>query len=93
MIANGISSILAIPVDTTALVRVTYNETQTHKGVYDRWVNVNSIFKLTKPELLEGKHILLIDDVITTGATSLACVEELLKAKDSSVSILSLSAV
>lgn len=92
-IAKGISSILNIPVDTNSLMRVANNDTQTHKSIYDRWINVSSIFKLVAPEALEGKHILLIDDVITTGATSLACVEELSRAKDTRISILSLSAV
>ena len=49
------------------------NETQTHKTRDERWKNVEGIFSLTKPEQIEGKHILLIDDILTTGATLTNC--------------------
>ena len=72
-IAKGISRATGIPVVTDAVVREKSNETQTHKNRDERWKNVEGIFKLAAPEKLEGKHILLIDDILTTGATLCSC--------------------
>jgi ComF family protein len=55
------------------LLRVASTRTQTKKGRLDRWTNVKQAFHLARPELLIGKHVLLVDDVITTGATIEAC--------------------
>ena len=46
---------------------------QTHKSRYERWENVRHIFRCENPEALQNKHVLLVDDVITTGATIEAC--------------------
>lgn len=73
-IARGVSSILHIPVDTSHLSRIKKTDTQTHKSIYERWGNVQDVFSITNPQTLEGRHILLIDDVITTGSTLEACV-------------------
>lgn len=78
-IANGLSEVLRVPVDTQTLIRVIENPTQTKKSVYERWENTNGIFDITSPERFEGKRILLVDDVLTTGSTLIACVQALKK--------------
>lgn len=90
-IASGIRSVWNIPIDTRSLIRVTYTNTQTRKAVYDRWLNVRSIFQVIHPESLQGKHVLLIDDVITTGATLSACAQALSAIPGIRISILALS--
>ena len=72
-IARGIGSALAKPVSTENLCRLKFTATQTRKTKYERWKNVEGIFGLNQPQVLENKHILLVDDVITTGATLEAC--------------------
>lgn len=79
VIANGISSVLEIPVDTTTLIRVRKNSTQTTKNINERYLNSIGLFGITDSKVLEGKIVLLVDDVITTGATLEACTRELLK--------------
>ncbi|MFB6320364.1 ComF family protein [Saccharicrinis sp. FJH54] len=68
-LAAGIGNILQKPVLSSVLIRKVFNPTQTKKGRYQRWENVEGIFEVTDPELLQGKHLLLVDDVITTGST------------------------
>jgi len=85
--AEGISKSLNIPVETKAIVKVKETETQTHKRKYERWENVQDIFRVTKPQLLENTHVLLVDDVITTGATIEACTQALLSVPVASVCI------
>ncbi|NBH89360.1 ComF family protein [Parabacteroides distasonis] len=90
-IASGIRSVWDIPIDTQSLARTTHTNTQTHKAIYDRWLNVCSIFNVIYPESLKNKHILLIDDVITTGATISACAKALSGIPGIRISILALS--
>lgn len=87
-IARGISSIVTLPIDTTTLCRTRATDTQTHRHLYQRWKNVHDVFALTDPLSLQGKHILLIDDVITTGSTLAACVEALSHIPGARVSVL-----
>jgi ComF family protein len=68
-IGRGISETLSKPINTSSMIRVTPTSSQTKKTRYERWENVSGIFQLTKPNILTGKHILLVDDVVTTGAT------------------------
>ena len=72
-IAEGLSQTTGILVLKDCVVRNKSNETQTHKTRDERWRNVEGIFSLANPELIEGKHILLIDDILTTGATLTNC--------------------
>ena len=72
-IAEGISHATGIPVLKGVVERSISNETQTDKNRDERWENVKGIFALRKPEQLEGKHILLVDDILTTGATLASC--------------------
>lgn len=87
-IARGINSVLQLPIDTTSLCRIRQTETQTHKQIYERWLNVQEIFSVTDAHALEDKHILLIDDVITTGSTIGACAEALLAVPGVRVSVI-----
>ncbi len=86
VIAKGVA--VALEVQTRKnLVRSANTSTQTRKSRYERWQNVETVFKIKNPASLEGKHILLIDDVVTTGATIEACANELLKIPGTKVSI------
>ena len=69
------------------LKRISSTESQTRKQKYERWLNVDKTFELQKPSAIIGKHILLIDDVLTTGATIESCAQELLNISDVKVSI------
>ena len=73
MIAQGVHEVTGIPVGKEFLFRTVNTATQTHKSKEDRWQNVKDIFELRHAERLEGKYVLLIDDVLTTGATLEAC--------------------
>jgi len=90
-IAKGIASVYGCSIDTRHLKRITNTESQTNKSVYDRHVNVENIFELTDTEFFFGKHILLIDDVLTTGATISSCIDALISVPDIKISIFSLS--
>ena len=70
---------LKAEMDTKSLYRAFASETQTRKTRFNRWKNVETIFKVKDPGKLTGKHILLVDDVVTTGSTLEACAQELLK--------------
>lgn len=89
-IADGIAKSLGIPVDTTSVVRQVQTASQTRKSRYDRFENMRSVFHVPDPAALAGKHIILVDDVITTGATLEACGQVLL---DCGVSKLSIAAL
>jgi ComF family protein len=91
IISEGIAAATGLPVNTTAVERAMASSTQTKRSRYERWVNVEGIFVVKDPDSLKGKHILLIDDVITTGSTMESCVNELLKTEGVKVSIASLA--
>jgi competence protein ComFC len=78
MFAEGISAVTNIPVLADALQRVVYTESQTTKKRIQRFENVNDVFVVRQPDRLAHKHILLLDDVLTTGATLEACGHQLL---------------
>lgn len=90
-IAKGVASVTDLPIDIDAVKRVKHVETQTQKTPFERWENVQQIFQLQYPERLEGKHVLVIDDVVTTGATALAFIESFAPLKDTKVSLLTLA--
>jgi ComF family protein len=91
ILCNGISEIINKPVIKNNVIRKVFTETQTKKHRIERWKNVEDIFFVTDPKSLKGKHILLVDDVITTGATLDACGTEILKIKNVKLSIAALA--
>ncbi len=84
---SSISKILNVPFMNDVLLKKSITDTQTLKRRFERWKNVNEIFYLTDIDVFKNKHILLIDDVITTGATLEACALELSKTKNIKISI------
>jgi ComF family protein len=91
VICNGIAAVMNIPVLTGAVVRQHATETQTRKHRTERWENVKDSFKVAKPAELKGKRLLLVDDVVTTGATLEACGNVILNATDAKLSIATLA--
>ena len=90
-IAWGISEATGIPTDTTSVVRTKSNPSQTTLDHRQRRENVRDIFAVRHPGNLEGRHILLVEDVITTGATMLSCAEAIARACRVRFSVLSLA--
>lgn len=84
---EALSSTLQIPFIETILQRNTYSETQVRKNIFQRSEVTGSIFSANFTEEMHNKHFLLIDDVITTGATLESCGRELLKIPGAKLSI------
>jgi ComF family protein len=91
VLCKGISEVMNTVVLQNIVTRVVHTETQTKKHRAERWQNVEKSFSVTKPELLEGKHVLLVDDVITTGSTLEACGSQILKVNGARLSIATLA--
>ncbi|HNW50054.1 MAG TPA: ComF family protein [Prolixibacteraceae bacterium] len=89
-IAEGLSQHLNVPIDNGVLIRQHYSETQTKKGRFERWENVSDLFGLTHDEYFAGKHVLLVDDVVTTGSTLEACARKILECNGAKVSVVTL---
>ena len=89
-ISAGISDVTGLPLKTDSLIRIILSATQTTRSRYDRWTNVEGIFRVADEDSVRGKHILLVDDVITTGSTIESCVNELLKAEGVKVSVIAI---
>lgn len=90
MIAQGVEDVTGIKTRTDVVGRKKYLESQTHLQTIERQENVKGVFILKKPEAIHGKHILIIDDICTTGASIVSLGEELCKAGDVKISILTL---
>lgn len=86
-IAQGITEIFSVPLKNNLLQRLKKTATQTKKSRFERFENVNRIFDVKDGKSFSGKHFLLVDDVITTGSTLIACAEALLAIPGSKVSI------
>jgi ComF family protein len=91
-ISQGVSDISGIGINTGTLVRISKSDTQTKRSRYDRWANVEGIFTVTDPGALINSHILLVDDVITTGSTIDSCVSALTSIENVRVSVIALAA-
>lgn len=86
VIAQGVEEKTGIPINKGVLIRKVYTSTQTRKSREERWNNVKEIFDVIDAEVFVSKHVLLIDDVLTTGATLMAAGSTLLKVPDIIVS-------
>lgn len=91
LIAEGLSKITEIPWYQQAVCKEIHTETQTRKARFHRWKNVQTSFCLHQNHPLKGEHYLLVDDVMTTGATAEACARELLKIEGLRLSFLSMA--
>lgn len=79
LLCDGLAEVLHLPVWADVIQRPLFTQTQTRKGRVERWKNMEGRFALSHESALQDKHILLVDDVITTGATLEACGQELLR--------------
>lgn len=90
VLCEGISEIMEVPVLKNVITRTRFTDTQTKKGRLERWLNMEGNFELINREAILNKHLLLVDDVVTTGATLEACGHELLQADNIRLSIATL---
>lgn len=90
-IARGIASVTGIPLCAECMIREKNTETQTRKSTFERWENVEGIFRLCDTVHFEGKYVLLVDDVLTTGATTVACASAFARVSGIRISVLTLA--
>ena len=90
LLCEGMAKTMNIPVLDKVITRPQHTETQTKRGRIERWKNMEGKFILSNPEAIHNKHIMLVDDVVTTGATLEASGNELLKAEGVRVSVATL---
>jgi ComF family protein len=90
ILCEGIAEIMKLEILKDVIVRTQPTETQTKKGRVERWQNIEGKFELIKPEKIQNRNILLVDDVVTTGATLEACGQELIKTSDVRLSMATL---
>lgn len=89
-LAEGISSITHIPIDNNVVRRISFEGSQTKKGRWERAENVEKVFQLNDCADINGRHVLLVDDIVTTGATIIACAKQLASAGEVKVSVIAL---
>jgi len=87
LFAQGLADELEIPRAPYALKRLEMTGTQTKKSQAERFTNVSEAFAVNNPKVLKGKHVLLVDDVMTTGATMEACANQILSCEGTKVSM------
>jgi ComF family protein len=91
ILCRGMAEVMHLPINTQHVIRQRSTQTQTRKQRTGRWQNVEGSFAVTDPAALAGKHILLVDDVVTTGATLDACGHTILQVSGTTLSIASLA--
>ncbi len=91
LLCRGMAEVLGLPVNSTSLKRVHYTKKQSMQRRDQRHKNVENAFNVVHPEQLKNKHILLVDDVVTTGATLTGCCDALAKVEGLTISIAALS--
>ena len=89
-IARGVSEITRLPIVADAAVRKSFNGSQTEMKRWQRTENVEYVFSLKDGSRIEGRHVLIVDDVVTTGATVISCANELRRCGDVKFSVMSL---
>ncbi len=82
---------MGIPLSNDAFTRTYDTGTQTKRSRIDRWLNVSERFTVKNKEALTGQHILLVDDVVTTGATLEACAAAIRESTDAKISVAALA--
>lgn len=92
LLCQGITQTFPRPIESSNLIRTRHTKSQTRKNRQQRLENMKDVFTVTQPERLKGKHLLLIDDVITTGATTEACCLSLLAVEGVRISVAALAA-
>lgn len=90
-IAIGIKEVIKQPIDVNTLIRAVNTDSQTKKSKFERFENVHEIFDITNRESLKGRHILLVDDVITTGSTLEGCCITLSKIQGVRISVVAIA--
>lgn len=90
-LVKGFSEAINKPYLNTVLIRKEFTETQTKKGRFNRWENVKDVFEVIQPEQIKNKHILICDDVLTTGATLEAAIVKLKEVEGVRVSVITLA--
>jgi ComF family protein len=91
LIAQGISESMNKPVDTKSVIRIKATKTQTSRSRYERWLNVEGIFKCIDKSPLENKHVLIVDDIVTTGATTESLIQEISDIPGIKISVVALA--
>ena len=92
LLAKGLHEGLNIPIRESFMKRVVHSDSQTTVSKFERWNNVKNIFSVPNPSKLKNRHVLLVDDVLTTGATIEACLKQLLQIEGCKVSVATLAA-
>ncbi|MCS6824508.1 MAG: ComF family protein [Cytophagaceae bacterium] len=88
---EALASVLQIPFSNRILIRTKNSDSQTHKNRIERWINTHNTYAAVEPDEIKNKKILLVDDIITTGATIESCAEELYKNNVLEVSVASIA--
>jgi ComF family protein len=91
LICEGIAQVWQKPIVSDAVVRTVFTQSQTNKTRVARWQNMEGVFAIANANQLQGKHILLVDDITTTGATLEACGSEILQVANTKLSILTVA--
>ena len=91
LLLTGLGAVMNIPIVKNKLIRKKHNSTQTKKNRYERYINSKEVFYITDIKALQNKHVLIVDDVITTGATIEACASVLLDVDGLKLSVATLA--